>query len=244
MAQPDHPQHVSFARISACLLRLRCAPRTERRAAQIRSFAGAAAPTPGTRAARPPTAARRPPRSLDKSKVLLIKTNGILAPGFTALMGPSGAGKTTLLNALALRLTSATMEGELLLNGKPYDRATLKDMSSYVLQEDLMSAHLTCEETLSYASLLMLPKSWSRAQRAARVDDVLRDMNIERSRHTVVGSALVKGISGGERKRLAVGERRVSRFISLGPRAAPVQPALRAPARSRPRRRRAQGPGS
>jgi ABC-type multidrug transport system ATPase subunit len=38
-----------------------------------------------------------------------------------------------------------------------------------------------------------------------RIDRVLSQMGLEHARHTIVGTPLKKGISGGERKRLSVG---------------------------------------
>lgn len=40
----------------------------------------------------------------------------------SALMGPSGAGKTTLLDVLAGWKTSGTIEGEVLINGRPKEQ--------------------------------------------------------------------------------------------------------------------------
>jgi ABC-type multidrug transport system ATPase subunit len=67
--------------------------------------------------------------------------------------GPSGAGKSTLLNALACRLDKgATMDGKVRLNNKLYELNHLKRLSSYVMQDDLLNAHHTVEETLLYAA--------------------------------------------------------------------------------------------
>jgi ATP-binding cassette subfamily G (WHITE) protein 2 len=118
-------------------------------------------------------------------------------------MGPSGAGKTTLLNALSHRLISVTVAGECLLNGKPYGAALLNDMSGYVMQDDVLNARMTVAETLGYASELLLPRTWTRAQRAERVDAVIAEVKLGRSRDTLVGDHFVKGISGGEKKRLS-----------------------------------------
>ena len=118
-------------------------------------------------------------------------------------MGPSGAGKTTLLNALSHRLISVTVTGERLLNGKPYGAALLNDMSGYVMQDDVLNARMTVAETLGYASELLLPRTWTRAQRAERVDAVIAEVKLGRSRDTLVGDHFVKGISGGEKKRLS-----------------------------------------
>lgn len=55
-------------------------------------------------------------------------------------MGPSGSGKTTLLNVLARRpaAASATVSGDVLLDGHEFDSAALKNLSTYVEQEDAL----------------------------------------------------------------------------------------------------------
>jgi len=72
------------------------------------------------------------------------------------------------------------------------------------MQDDLLFAHLSVEETLNYAAGLRLPKKMSPEEKQARVDDALTQLGLDGCRNTVVGSATVKGISGGERKRLCV----------------------------------------
>jgi ABC-type lipoprotein export system ATPase subunit len=62
-------------------------------------------------------------------------------PGeLVALMGPSGSGKTTLLNVLARRpaAASASISGDLLIDGREFDSKFLKSISTYVEQEDAL----------------------------------------------------------------------------------------------------------
>lgn len=47
-------------------------------------------------------------------------------------------GKSTLLDVLAGRKNPKKVEGTILLDGKPVDRKSMKDMSGYVQQEDLV----------------------------------------------------------------------------------------------------------
>ncbi|RYG93399.1 ATP-binding cassette domain-containing protein, partial [archaeon] len=83
-------------------------------------------------------------------KVLLDNVSGSITGGFWAIMGASGGGKTTLLSTLSLRLDTNYMEiqGEFRLNGREYSRHVLKAMSAYVMQDDLLHAELTVQETL------------------------------------------------------------------------------------------------
>ena len=120
-------------------------------------------------------------------------------------MGPSGSGKSSLLNALAMRLDHAVrMCGSLRLNGREYSRRLLKQCSGYVMQDDLLNGRMTVEETLSYTAELKLPKDTTPEARAKRVDQVIKQMGLGHARGVIVGDSLLKGISGGERKRLCV----------------------------------------
>ena len=120
-------------------------------------------------------------------------------------MGPSGCGKSSLLNTLAMRLDSAVeMHGSLRLNGREYNRRLLKQCSGYVMQDDLLNGRMTVEETLGYTAQLKLPKGTTPEMRAKRVDQVCKQMGLVHIRGVIVGDSLLKGISGGERKRLCV----------------------------------------
>ncbi|PNH04339.1 ATP-binding cassette sub-family G member 2, partial [Tetrabaena socialis] len=121
--------------------------------------------------------------------------------------GPSGSGKSTLLNTLALRLDrNMSVSGELKLNGQDYSNAELKKISGYVMQvqDDLLNAHLTVEETLGYTAELRMPRTTTVEERRARVKEVMEQVGLTHVSAVIVGSPLRKGISGGERKRLCV----------------------------------------
>lgn len=55
-------------------------------------------------------------------------------------MGPSGSGKTTLLNVLAHRpaAANAKVAGSVSLDGKELNTAAVRDVSTYVEQEDAL----------------------------------------------------------------------------------------------------------
>lgn len=143
------------------------------------------------------------------SKVILHGVSGYVRPGtMLAVMGSSGAGKTTLLNLLAGRMTSskgAYATGEVHVNGKPRDYSTFKKLSAYVLQDDDMFAELTVEEQLTYAALLRLPASMPRQKKLVRVQRVIQELGLSKVRNTMIGNQLVRGVSGGERKRVNIG---------------------------------------
>ncbi|CAF1465031.1 unnamed protein product, partial [Adineta steineri] len=147
-----------------------------------------------------------------KRKCLLHNISGAITGGIWAVMGPSGSGKSTLLNTLACRLdVNTVVEGEMRLNGAPYDNAELKRIAGYVMQDDLLNGYLTVEETLMYTAKLRLPRAFTDKQRKERVEDVMTDLGLSHVYNVIVGTPLKKGISGGERKRVCVGMQLLNR---------------------------------
>jgi ABC-type multidrug transport system ATPase subunit len=121
-----------------------------------------------------------------------------------AIMGASGAGKTSLLNVLAMRVTGE-VRGTVRINGKRFTARQFRRISSYVEQDDRLFPWLTVRETLSYVSRLRLPSSTKRAEKDRLVEDIISELGLVKCADTIVGNAIVRGISGGERKRLAIG---------------------------------------
>ena len=152
------------------------------------------------------TVATRSSRREQSSKQLLNCVCGTIQGGLWAVLGPSGSGKTTFLSALSLRLDlyRMTQTGLLMLNGRTYTRRMLKSMSGYVMQDDLVNPYMTVAETLSYAAELRMPQDSSAAQRDEMCAHVLDLVGISHCADVLVGDTRVKGISGGERKRLCI----------------------------------------
>lgn len=119
-------------------------------------------------------------------------------------MGSSGAGKTTFLNVLAQRNSKA--EGNIQVNGRPVDSEIFAQNSAYVMQDDLFLGNLTCYEHLFFTGMLRLDQELTEEQVATRVEQLLKAMGLWDVRNNVIGNVgrgLQRGISGGERKRLA-----------------------------------------
>jgi ABC-type multidrug transport system ATPase subunit/ABC-type multidrug transport system permease subunit len=153
--------------------------------------------------------------SKDGRRQILQPQSGRALPGdLVALMGPSGSGKTSLLNALAGRLPlqkGAVFEGRVEVSGvlKADLPCHFADLSAYVEQEDCLYALSTVMETMDFAARLRLPKETPQAERERRIDEVLRQLGLAHVRDTNVGgtsfNGALRGLSGGERKRLSIG---------------------------------------
>ncbi|KAJ8494265.1 hypothetical protein OPV22_015986 [Ensete ventricosum] len=136
---------------------------------------------------------------------ILQGVTGSVEPGeVLALMGPSGGGKTTLLNLLSGKIRIKDHGGLITYNDQPYSKS-LKRRIGFVLQDDVVFPNLTVRETLTYAALLRLPKTLTKQQKEERAMNVIHDLGLERCQDTIIGGAYTRGISGGERKRVCIG---------------------------------------
>ncbi|KAH7512289.1 hypothetical protein FEM48_Zijuj12G0074900 [Ziziphus jujuba var. spinosa] len=141
----------------------------------------------------------------NEEKDILNGITGSVNPGeVLALMGPSGSGKTTLLNLLGGRLFQSTVGGSITYNDQTFSKS-LKSRIGFVTQDDVLFPHLTVKETLTYAALLRLPKALTKEQKEKRAIDVIHELGLERCQDTMIGGSFVRGVSGGERKRVSIG---------------------------------------
>jgi ABC-type multidrug transport system ATPase subunit len=121
-------------------------------------------------------------------------------------MGPSGSGKSTLLNVLADRpfAPKFSVESQILINRAKVSGTTFRRASCYVEQEDSLIGSLTARETLEFAAKLGLPSSVTKTERKQRVEGLLASFGLLRSADTIIGTAVRKGLSGGEKRRVSV----------------------------------------
>ena len=77
------------------------------------------------------------------------------------------------------------------------------DYLSAVQQFDFHLPTLTVKETLLFHAKIRLPMSYSIYNRLSRVDQVIMQLGLHQCCNTRVGDELLKGISGGEKRRLS-----------------------------------------
>jgi ATP-binding cassette subfamily G (WHITE) protein 2 len=141
-------------------------------------------------------------------KKVLQNVSGHSDPGsFTAILGASGSGKTSLLSVLADRLLTsknASLEGTMLVNGENTP-ANYRTTCAFVQQTEVFYPYGTVGETVEMAARLRLGNSMDKAAKKKRALDVIQKLGLTKTLNTKVGNgASVKGISGGEMKRVGI----------------------------------------
>lgn len=146
-----------------------------------------------------------------EEKQILRNLSADFKPGMiNAIMGPSGSGKSTLLNLISGRVSSSiltkfTKNGDIFFNGLKVSETMFKNVCSYVSQDDdHLLAKLTVKETFKFAADLRLHEM-SENERDARIDELIRSLGLKHCENTIIGNEFVKGISGGEKRRVTMG---------------------------------------
>ncbi|KAE8442468.1 hypothetical protein EG329_003311 [Mollisiaceae sp. DMI_Dod_QoI] len=135
---------------------------------------------------------------------LLDNVSGWVKPGtLTALMGVSGAGKTTLLDVLAQRVSMGVVTGDMFVSGKPLDES-FQRKTGYVQQQDLHLETTTVREALRFSAMLRQPKTVSKQEKFAFVEDVIKMLSMQDFAEAVVGVP-GEGLNVEQRKLLTIG---------------------------------------
>jgi ABC-type multidrug transport system ATPase subunit len=152
----------------------------------------------------------------------------------TAIMGPSGAGmcsekifcvfntdqadplfysctgKSSLLNILSGRAQSQgriSVSADIRLDNYPVDPTdiSVRKHIAFVAQDDSLQVTATPREAIRFSAKLRLPRSTDDSQLDQLTERMLTELGLTGCADTIVGGELIKGISGGERKRTSVG---------------------------------------
>lgn len=132
---------------------------------------------------------------------------------------------------LANRKTTGTITGELLFNGVPASEiptllrseigllvglggvlfvlivlVSLAGVSGYVTQEDVFVPSLTVRENLEFFALLTNDSNISSEEKLGFVDQLLQELRLEHVADCRIGDTSKRGLSGGEKKRVAIAE--------------------------------------
>lgn len=126
----------------------------------------------------------------------------------TAIIGPSGSGKTTLMNFLSGRSYTSNLvkSGSLFVNDAKIERMDpLKHIVGYVTQEDILQEELTVRQTFEmYCNYRNIPDKTGWSQK------IIDKLQLSKCAETQVGGTFIRGVSGGEKKRVSIGVELVS----------------------------------
>ncbi|NUM70070.1 MAG: FHA domain-containing protein [Ignavibacteriaceae bacterium] len=128
-------------------------------------------------------------------------------PGeFVGLIGPSGAGKTSLM--LMMAGVARPPSGGVFLNEESlYSNPELfKGQTGYVPQDDIIHRELLVRESLEYTARLRFGSKLSQTDVTEQVKNVLTKLDLVNEADVRIGSPENKGISGGQRKRVNLGQ--------------------------------------
>jgi ABC-type multidrug transport system ATPase subunit len=125
-------------------------------------------------------------------------------------MGPSGAGKSSLLNILAGRARShgrVKISADIRLNNFTVDptKIEVRQKIAFVAQDDSLQVTATPREAIKFSAKLRLSSDLTDDELSRLTERVISELGLVSCADTIVGGALIKGISGGERKRTSVG---------------------------------------
>ncbi|KAH7472685.1 ABC transporter G family member 32 [Phytophthora ramorum] len=148
------------------------------------------------------------------TKHALHPMSGIIKPGsMTLILANPGAGKSTFLKTLAGKLqdnSQTEIGGEILYSGLKGEEIDLIKLVGLVDQTDNHIPTVTVRETFKFADMCVngRPEDQPEEMRdiaALRTELFLQILGLESCADSVAGNALLRGVSGGERKRVTHG---------------------------------------
>lgn len=147
---------------------------------------------------------KRPPM-----RELIHDFSGVVRDGeMMFVLGRPGAGCTTFLKAIANdRAAFAEVSGEVSYGGIPAkeQHKHFRGEVNYNPEDDQHFPSLTVWQTLKF-SLINKTKRHDRSSIPIVVDALLKMFGISHTKNTLVGNEYVRGVSGGERKRVSIAE--------------------------------------
>jgi ABC-type multidrug transport system ATPase subunit len=152
---------------------------------------------------------RKPPL-----RTILNKSHGCVKPGEMLLvLGRPGSGCTTLLKMLSNRRGGyKSVEGDVRFGSmKPKEAETYRGQIVMNTEEEIFFPTLTVGQTMDFATRLKVPfhlpdgMTASEYQQASK-KFLLESVGISHTEDTKVGNEYVRGVSGGERKRVSIVE--------------------------------------
>ncbi|CAE6481297.1 unnamed protein product [Rhizoctonia solani] len=155
-------------------------------------------------------------------KTILHSFNGAVRPGEMVLvLGRPGSGCSSFLKTIANQRGSfLSVDGDVQYAGigaKEFGKR-YAGQAAYNMEDDIHYPILSVAQTLQFALKLKSPGRLLPEQTRAQLNDEVLDtllsmLNITHTRNTIVGNEFLRGVSGGERKRVSIAEMMASRAV-------------------------------
>ncbi|KAJ5658224.1 uncharacterized protein N7484_001873 [Penicillium longicatenatum] len=151
-----------------------------------------------------------------RRKVQILRDlDGLVQPGEMLLvLGRPGSGCTTFLKTMSGYVNGVEVEEKGKGKGIMYDEIPFREMHQkywadtiYLAEDDIHLPELTLEETLTFAAE-MRPHAQSTETVSHQIASIY---GMQRSLNTQVGNDLIRGLSGGEKRRTSIAEAFLSR---------------------------------
>ena len=154
-----------------------------------------------------------------QSKLTILHgLEGVVESGeMLVVLGPPGSGCSTFLKTITGQTHGLEVEAELNYNGlsSAEINSCYRGEAIYTAEVDVHFPQLSVGDTLSFAAATraprVIPGGYKRAQWANHLRDVaMATFGISHTINTIVGNDFVRGVSGGERKRVTIAEAALS----------------------------------
>jgi len=142
---------------------------------------------------------------------ILNDLSGRIRPNeFCCILGASGAGKTSLLNTLAGKTRTGgnvKVTRDVKLDGVRIDPSSVetKRKISFVAQRDKLPETATVREAIHFSARMRSPRHMNHHQIDALVDAIINLLRLDHVKNELIGGSFVRGISGGEMRRVSLG---------------------------------------
>lgn len=163
-----------------------------------------------------------PSSSSSSAQHVFRNVNAVVRPGEgTLLLGPSSSGKTTFMRSLGDVLSGISLEnteGTVSLGPTRWDPtkcpSNLKRTVAYVDQSDLtLTPILTVEETVRFAR--SCAEELDPVVLEESMEAIFKLAGLHHVRQTVVGNADIRGVSGGQKRRVKMLEMAVGTDVTV-----------------------------
>ncbi|KAL4512261.1 hypothetical protein ABPG72_005263 [Tetrahymena utriculariae] len=140
------------------------------------------------------------PKNIHKHLTGVMKSGEV-----TAILGPSGGGKTSLSNILSGKIVDGKniqLTGKIMSTVRPFQMKISQNLVEYVMQNDILLDFFTVRDAIQFAADLKINGNVEKKRQ--KVNEIIKLLKLERCQNTQIGGEHVKGISGGERKRVNI----------------------------------------